>query len=60
MKAWAVGDHIVLRTTMFLSNPAYYGILTAADGTHVYEIPQTPVLTVSDSGASRNIILDLE
>ncbi|WP_176133880.1 DotH/IcmK family type IV secretion protein [Paraburkholderia hospita] len=60
MKAWAIGDRIVLRTSLSLSNPAYYGILTAADGTHVYEIPQTPVVTVSANGASRNIILDLE
>lgn len=60
MKAWAVGDRIVLRTSLSLHNPAYYGILTAADGTHVYEIPQTPVVTVSANGATRNIILDLE
>lgn len=60
MKAWAIGDRIVLRTSLSLNNPAYYGILTAADGTHVYEIPQTPVVTVSANGATRNIILDLE
>ncbi|WP_080429897.1 DotH/IcmK family type IV secretion protein [Burkholderia ubonensis] len=60
VKAWAVGDRIVLRTSLSLHNPAYYGILTAADGTHVYEIPQTPVVTVSANGATRNIILDLE
>ncbi|WP_084906789.1 DotH/IcmK family type IV secretion protein [Burkholderia ubonensis] len=60
MRAWSVGDRIVLRTGLTLSNPAYYGMLTAADGTHVYEIPETPVVTVSANGASRNIILELE
>ncbi|MEW6339630.1 MAG: DotH/IcmK family type IV secretion protein [Paraburkholderia sp.] len=60
MTAWALGDHIVLRTNLFLSDPAYYGAVTGADGTHVYDIPKTPVVTVSDNGISRNIILDLE
>lgn len=60
MTAWALGDHIVLRTNLFLSDPAYYGTITGADGTHVYDIPKTPVVTVSDNGISRNIILDLE
>src|SRR5260363_21568 len=44
MKAWLIGNapasRIVLRTSLFLNNPAYYGSLTSADGTHVYEIPQ--------------------
>jgi intracellular multiplication protein IcmK len=60
MQAWIVGDHIVLRTSLFLNNPAYTGSLTSADGTHVYEIPKTPVVTVSENGALRNVIFDLE
>lgn len=60
MKAWAVGDHIVLRTNQTLINPAYFGMLSAADGTRVYEIPQTPVVTISTNGAARNVILELE
>jgi len=60
MKAWVVGENIVLRTNLSLNNPAYFNTLTAADGTHVYEIPKTPVVTVSDSGTLCNIILDLE
>jgi intracellular multiplication protein IcmK len=60
MKAWILGDHIILRTSLFLNNPAYFSALTAADGTRVYEIPQTPVITVSENGALRNVIFDLE
>jgi len=60
MQAWVVDDHIVLRTPLFLNNPAYAGSLTAADGTHVYEIPKTPVVTVSENGLLRNVIFDLE
>lgn len=60
LQAWSVGERIVIRTSLNLSNPAYYAILTAADGTRVYEIPKIPVVTITESGASRNIILDLE
>lgn len=60
MTAWAAGDHILLRTNLFLNNPAYFGSVSGADGTHVYDIPRTPVVTVTENGASRNVILDLE
>ncbi len=60
MKAWRVGESIMLRTRLFLNNPAYYGLLTAADGTRVYEIPLTPVITVSEHGTLRNIFLEWE
>lgn len=60
MTAWQIGEHILLRTNLFLSDPAYYGELTGADGTHVYDIPRTPVVTVSENGLSRNVVLELE
>lgn len=60
MSAWQIGEHLMVRTSLFLSDPAYYGALTGADGTHVYDIPRTPVITVSENGVSRNIVLDLE
>jgi intracellular multiplication protein IcmK len=60
MTAWQIGEHIMLRTNLFLTDPAYYGALTGADGTHVYDIPRTPVVTVSENGVSRNVVLDLE
>ncbi|RDU98736.1 DotH/IcmK family type IV secretion protein [Trinickia dinghuensis] len=60
MTAWQIGEHIMVRTSLFLSDPAYYGALTGADGTHVYDIPCTPVITVSENGMSRNVVLDLE
>ena len=59
-KAWSVGDKIVLRTHFMLHNPSYFGALSAADGTRVYEIPTTPVVSVSENGAQRNLYLDLE
>lgn len=60
IKAWGLGERIILRTTLFLNHPAYYSALAAADGTKVYEIPRTPVITVSENGTLRNIFLDLD
>ncbi|MEX3917840.1 DotH/IcmK family type IV secretion protein [Paraburkholderia sp. BR10872] len=60
MTAFAEGDHIMLRTNLFLSNPAFFGSIAGADGTHVYDIPRTPVVTVTENGVERNVILDLE
>ena len=59
-KAWMVGQNIVIRTTMFLNNPAYTATSAAADGTRVYEIAATPVVTLSENGMLRNVYLDLE
>lgn len=60
MTAFAEGDHIMLRTNLFLTNPAFFGSIAGADGTHVYDIPRTPVVTVTENGVERNVILDLE
>jgi len=60
MTAFAEGDHIMLRTSLFLTNPAFFGSIAGADGTHVYDIPRTPVVTVTENGVERNVILDLE
>lgn len=59
-KAWLVGSNVVLRTDHFLNNPAYQATIAAADGTRVYEIAATPVVTLSEQGALRNVYLDLE
>ncbi len=59
-RAWIVGGNVVLRTTLFLNNPAYQATIAAADGTRVYELAPTPVATLSENGALRNIYLDLE
>jgi len=59
-KAWLIGSNVVIRTDLFLNNPAYQATLAAADGTRVYEIAATPVVTLSEQGALRNVYLDLE
>ncbi|TDF53923.1 DotH/IcmK family type IV secretion protein [Cupriavidus sp. L7L] len=59
-RAWMVGGNVVLRTTLFLNNPAYQATIAAADGTRVYELAPTPVATLSENGSLRNVYLELE
>lgn len=59
-KAFLYDGKVILRTNLPLTNPSYFGSLAAADGTRVYEILRTPVVSVSENGALKNIYLDLE
>ncbi|QBY56089.1 DotH/IcmK family type IV secretion protein [Cupriavidus oxalaticus] len=59
-RAWMVGGNMVLRTSLFLNNPAYQATIAAADGTRVYEMAPTPVATLSENGSLRNVYFDLE
>lgn len=59
-KAWIVGSNVVIRTGLFLNNPAYQATIASADGTRVYEIAPSPVVTLSEQGALRNVYLDLD
>ena len=48
--AWRVGDKVYVRTPFILLSPGWVGNVGSGDGTRVYEIPDTPVLLLSDNG----------
>ncbi len=48
--AWRVGAKVYLRTPLTLLSPGWDGSVGSGDGTHVYLIPDTPVLLLSDNG----------
>ena len=49
--AWAVNDHVFLRTPLSLLSPAWDASVSSDDGMTVYEIGDAPVLLMSDNGA---------
>ncbi len=48
--AWRVGTKVYLRTPLTLLSPGWEGSVGSGDGTHVYLIPDTPVLLLSENG----------
>ncbi len=48
--AWRIGTKVYLRTPLTLLSPGWEGSVGSGDGTHVYLIPDTPVLLLSDNG----------
>ena len=48
--AWRIGSKIFVRTPYMLLSPGWDGTVGSGDGTRVYEIPDTPVLLLSDNG----------
>ena len=48
--AWRIGTRVYLRTPLMLLSPGWDGSVGSGDGTHVYLIPDTPVLLLSDNG----------
>lgn len=58
MRAWMMGDELVLRTDLELRDE-FTRTLSAIDGTHVYVLPITPELTLSEMGKSRSVYVNL-
>lgn len=50
-KAWMMGDHVMVRTSLTLLSPAWNASVSSGDGTTVYDIGDAPVLLMSDNGA---------
>ncbi len=48
--AWRISGKVYLRTPLSLLSPAWEGSVSSGDGTHVFVIPDTPVLLLSDNG----------
>lgn len=51
--AWQAGrDRMIVRTALTVVSPAAFRRHSSADGTHVYELPLTPVITVQGPRAT--------
>lgn len=57
-KAWQIGDELYVRSPLQLQDE-FEKTLSAIDGTHVYVIPSTPVLTFSENGSARDVDVEL-
>ncbi|HCX4628480.1 TPA: hypothetical protein OZS94_004664, partial [Escherichia coli] len=52
------GDELYVRSNMQLQDE-FEKTLSAIDGTHVYVLPATPVLTFSVNGQARDVEVEL-
>lgn len=50
VKAWKYKGKMYLRTNMTLLSPAWSDHVGSAEGMHAYEVPETPVVLLSDHG----------
>ncbi|MEY8773139.1 DotH/IcmK family type IV secretion protein [Erwinia sp. ACCC 02193] len=57
-KVWQIGDELYVRSAMQLQDE-FEKTLSAIDGTHVYVLPATPVLTFSVNGQARDVEVEL-
>lgn len=57
VQAWEYRNRFYVRTGMTLLSPAYITTMQSADGTHVYEIPPTPVLVTLVGGGTAQVNL---
>ena len=49
-QAWLYGKKLYLRTTLTVLSPGFISTMSSPDGTHVYELPKTPVVLASERG----------
>ncbi len=54
-EAWLLGNHLFFRTRATLLSPAWISTLSSADGTHAYELQNTPVILVLRNGKAVNL-----
>ncbi|OWY39318.1 conjugal transfer protein TraN [Xenophilus sp. AP218F] len=57
-RAWQYDGQIFVRTSGDMQSP-FDKTISSADGTHVYRLPPTPYITVSDQGRIVSLQLDL-
>lgn len=49
-QAWSMKNRLYVRSRFKVISPSWLASMTSADGTHVYELPKTPVLLLSRHG----------
>jgi len=52
MRAWKIGDRVVIRTVYQLVSPEWFASEAAEGGVTVYSLPATPVVLLSKNGAT--------
>lgn len=57
-RVWQIGDDLYVRSQLQLQDE-FEKTLSAIDGTHVYVLPATPVLTFSENGRARDVDVEL-
>ncbi len=57
VRAWMVGKRVLVRTRMNLLSPAAIRAASSADGTRVFEIPESPVLLTMSEGVTHRVTL---
>lgn len=50
-QVWLYRGHLFLRTRVTVLSPGWLASMSSPDGTHVYELPKTPVILASQRGA---------
>lgn len=50
-QAWTYQGHLFVRTRVTILSPGWISSMSSPDGTHVYELPKTPVILASQRGA---------
>lgn len=56
-RAWVWNSHLLFRTPYVVLSPAWTSTVSSADGTHVYELPKTPLILVSKDGKTLKVEL---
>jgi intracellular multiplication protein IcmK len=51
-QAWTYQGHLFVRTRVTILSPGWISSMSSPDGTHVYELPKTPVILASQRGAT--------
>jgi intracellular multiplication protein IcmK len=51
-QAWLWNNELYVRTPLTLLSPGWVATLSSADGTHVYQMPVTPMILASNRGES--------
>ncbi len=56
-EVWQIGDKLYLRTRAIVLSPAWIATMDSSDGTHAYELPNTPIILASQHGETVKIII---
>jgi intracellular multiplication protein IcmK len=52
LRAWKVGERVVIRTVYQLVSPEWFASEAAEGGVTVYSLPSTPVVLLSKNGST--------
>ncbi len=57
-EAWVLNGNLYLRTRLTVLSPAWISTMSSADGTHAYELQETPVVLASQRGQLVKLIIE--